>query len=86
MLMQAYVFKLFDIVWVLSRASARFFSALTDANEMVEIFDEIVEVQDTKRPERCKIKNGGIEIKDITFNYEKNNELIFKYVVTVRKE
>ncbi len=74
-LVQVYVLNSFDIVWGISRNIIRSSAALTDAAEIVEIFDEIPEVQDPKNPEHPKINQGRIEFKDVSFSYQNSNKV-----------
>jgi ATP-binding cassette subfamily B protein len=78
-LVQLYVLSSFNIVWNISKNIIRISTALTDANEMVTVFEEEVEVKDPKDPEEVKITEGKIEFKDVTFSY-RNSETKTKNV------
>ena len=69
LLIQVYLFSLFERVWNLGRNMTNAMSAIADAQEMVDIFETPIDVQDIAKPEKCKIKEGAIEIKDISFSY-----------------
>jgi len=68
-LVQVYILTSFNIVWSISKNIIRSSAALTDAAEMVKVFDEIPEIQDPKNPEPLKISRGKIEFKNVSFSY-----------------
>ncbi|MFH1423335.1 MAG: ABC transporter ATP-binding protein [Candidatus Nealsonbacteria bacterium] len=68
-LMQIYIFTSFDVVWNIGRNSTKVMRALAEAKEMVDIFEKPVAVKDPQNPEKCKIRKGKIEIKNISFLY-----------------
>ena len=68
-LMQIYIFTSFDVVWNIGRNSAKVMRALAEAKEMVDIFEKPVAVKDPQNPEKCKISEGEIKIKNISFLY-----------------
>lgn len=74
-LVQMYVLTSFNIVWNISKNIIRASAALTDAAEMVKIFDEIPEIQDPKNPEHLKISRGKIEFKNVSFSYQNSNKV-----------
>ncbi len=81
MLMQIYLFKVFVMVWNMGRQMSAMVNAFADAKEIIDIFETPIDVQDIAKPEKCKIKAGKIEVKDINFSYhsgEEEGESIFK--------
>lgn len=78
MLIQIYIFGTFDAVWGFGRALMDIEKSLSDAKEMVDIFEKKPSVQDPKRPEKCRITKGDIELKNVSFFYEKGNRKIFE--------
>lgn len=70
-LMQIYIIAAFNITWTLGRNFTRIMRSLAEAKEMIEIFEEPLEVRDPIQPEKCLISNGKIEIKNISFYYNK---------------
>ncbi|MCX6747606.1 MAG: ABC transporter ATP-binding protein [Candidatus Nomurabacteria bacterium] len=68
-LVQSYSITLGHSLWDLGRAMTKFSKAYSDMKEMVDIFKQIPDVLDISNPEVCKIKEGEIEIKDISFDY-----------------
>ena len=73
-LVQIYLAGIFASVWELGRAVAQFYKALSNAAEMVEIFEKTPDILDIPNPETCAIKNGEIIFENTIFYYnEKNN-------------
>jgi len=69
-LMQIYIFTSFDVVWNIGRNFSKVMRSLADSKEMVDVFEKPVAVDDPKNPEKCKISEGKIEIKSISFLYD----------------
>ena len=74
-LTQLYVIGSFHVVWNISRSIIRASSALTDADEMVKIFEKEIGVKDIKNPEKIIIDKGKIEFKKVLFSYEDSNDV-----------
>lgn len=69
-LMQIYVFTSFHIVWNISKNIIRVATALTDAHEMVELFDQPIGVKDPETPEPVRMSKGEVRFDGVYFNYE----------------
>lgn len=69
-LLQLYMFNLFDILWNLGRSLTKAMKALTEMKEVVEIFDLPIDISDPKNPEKLKISDGHLFIDNISFVYE----------------
>lgn len=69
-LLQIYIINGFDVVWGISKNVVRVSTALTDANEMVEIFDRKVGVPDPVSPEKIAMPKGDIVFDKVHFVYE----------------
>lgn len=76
-LLQLYTSQLFEIVWQFNYAVKGFSRSVTDAKEMVEIFETPIDIQDPVKPEKCKIKNGNIVFENVAFEY-KDGKDVFK--------
>lgn len=74
-LVQTYTILLFDSLWNLSRSVGKFITHLSDAKEMVDIFDKPIDIKDLDNPEELKINKGEIEFKNVFFEYNNNNEV-----------
>ncbi len=74
-LTQLYVIGSFHVVWNISRNIIRASSALTDADEMIKIFEKEIGVKDMKGSKKIDIKKGEIEFKSVSFSYEDSNNV-----------
>ncbi|QQS61124.1 MAG: ABC transporter ATP-binding protein [Candidatus Moraniibacteriota bacterium] len=77
-LVQMYIFGTFDAVWSFGRALMDIEKSLSDAKEMVEIFEQEPSVKDPQYPEKCHIREGRIECKEISFSYENKEQKVFE--------
>ncbi len=82
-LMYAYMQEITKIVWDFGRSMSRTVQAFTDAKEMVDIFEQEIDVQDPQSPERCAISKGEIDINNITFAYERSNNVFENFSLKV---
>lgn len=76
-LVQTYMMLLFDTLWNLSRSMGKFITHLTNAKEMVDIFDKPIDILDPENPEKLVSGNGEIEFKNVSFEYLEGSE-VFK--------
>ena len=79
-LIQFYLFQLIALLWNFGRVMDRLEEAFADAAEMTEVIMQPHDVVDPLKPEASKIKNGQIEFKNVTFDYQDSNQkrLLFK--------
>lgn len=68
-LLQLYMFNLFDILWNLGRSLTKAIKALTDMKEVVDIFDLAIDIEDPRRPLRAETKKGEVVFTDVSFVY-----------------
>jgi ATP-binding cassette, subfamily B, bacterial len=76
-LVQTYMFTLFDVLWNLGRSFSRAMKAMTDMQEVVDIFDKPIDIIDKVLPENLKMKEGHIVFENVSFAY-KNGNLVLK--------
>ena len=76
LLVQTYSIAIGQSFWDLGQASTKFTKALSDMKEMVDIFRQVPDVLDVPNPESLKIKEGNIEIKNMSFVYQ-NGATVF---------
>jgi ATP-binding cassette subfamily B protein len=69
-LLQIYLFNLFDILWNLGKSLTKAMKALTDMKEVVDIFDLHIDISDPLHPEKLRITNGQIVFDDVSFIYQ----------------
>lgn len=83
-LVQIYVIASFQVVWNISKNFVRISTAMTNANEMVEIFEQEVDVKDQRSPEPVRIKDGDIRFTDVTFLYEGETQVFKKFNLHIK--
>lgn len=72
-LVQAYFMTIGNIMWDLRSAIVNSMRAISDASEMVEIFEQKPDILDHEYPEVCRIKKGEIVFDDVSFSYDKTS-------------
>lgn len=83
-LVQTYTILLFDSLWNLSRSVGKFITNLSDAKEMVDIFDKPIDILDPENPEQLKVNFGEIEFKNVSFEYNNNNEVFTNFNLKIK--
>ncbi len=68
-LAQTYMVTIFMILWNLGRSLSKAVKALTEMQEVVEIFDTPNDIVDPQNPQELKIKNGHIVFENVLFSY-----------------
>jgi len=71
-LIQAYVFGIFNSVWSLGRQFNVIYNGLADASEMVEVIQTPLEIQDAPGAQALAVSKGNIAFRDVGFEF--NNE------------
>ncbi len=75
-LVHIYIIGSFDIVWTLGKAIIQIQKALTDAQEMITIFEEDLDVNDPPHPHKANITKGEIIFDHVCFSYV-NGQTVF---------
>jgi ATP-binding cassette subfamily B protein len=83
-LVQIYISIIFGSLWQLGRSITRFFTALADADEMVEILGIELDVQDAKEPVDFKVDKGEIVFDKVSFSYDGDNELLEGFNLVIK--
>lgn len=78
-LIQLYSSQLFEMVWQFNFAVRNFGRSVTDAKEMVEIFETPIDINDPEKPEKVKIKNGNISFENVSFEYKDGKDVFKKF-------
>jgi ATP-binding cassette, subfamily B, bacterial len=84
-LVQVYVLTCFDIVWNISRSLIRTSTAITDAVEMINIFEKEPDVRDPLKSKKLNITEGKIEFKDVTFAYKDGESVFNSFNLEIKK-
>ncbi len=83
-LAQAYFFAIFGGMWDLGRTITNTMRALSEASEMIEIFETPLDIKDPAHPEPCVIQNGTIIFTNVSFTYGKSDSIFEKFNLTIR--
>jgi len=75
-LVQAYVASVFMSVWRISKEIVRMSTSLSNAYEMVEMFEEPVDIVDVTAPEAVRFKEGRVRFDSVVFGYEGNDTVL----------
>ncbi len=84
LLVQSYTVMIGGYFWDLGRSMSRFTEAMSDMEEMVEIFKTTPDILDDPNPEICKIKVGEIEFKNISFDYAKGADVFEGFSMKIK--
>lgn len=84
-LLQTYMFNIFDILWNLGRSMTKAIKALTDMKEVVDIFETTPDILDPINPEVPKIKDGVIEFKNVSFGYTEGIDVLNNFNFKIEK-
>lgn len=83
-LIQTYMIIIFDRLWELSKAFTRFIESAADMKEVVDIFEIVPDILDKENPEVCRMKDGNIEFKDISFIYESGQDVFTNFNLKIK--
>ncbi|MEK7572435.1 MAG: ABC transporter ATP-binding protein [Patescibacteria group bacterium] len=78
-LIQTFMFSVFDHLWDFGKSMTNFFKSLSNAKEMVDIFDTVPDILDPQNPETLKIKEGHIVFKNVFFKYNDKQEVLSNF-------
>lgn len=78
MFLQTAIFMLFHSLWDFGRKIQNAFEARADAEEMIEIFENSIDVLDKKDAKAFEFKEGKIEMKDMSFTFQSDNKVLFE--------
>jgi len=84
-LVQSYSVTIGNNFWDLGQATTKFTKALSDMKEMVDIFKQIPDVLDDPNVEKSRIKEGKIEVKNMTFTYMNGTDVFSNFSLTINE-
>lgn len=82
-LIQSYIFLLFNNLWDFGRTIRNLYERLADADEMTEILDTPIEVKDKRGAKSIKITRGKVEFNSVGFSYAEE-DVIKKLSLTIK--
>lgn len=83
-LVQSYSIAVGNQFWDLGRAMTKFTKGMSDMKEMSDIFDQVPDVLDDPNPEKCQIKKGLIEFRNVNFNYQNGTEVFNDFSLSIK--
>jgi ATP-binding cassette subfamily B protein len=83
-LLQGYLLGTFDRVWNFGRAIRKTFSALADADEMVQILEEPHEVIDVDCAQPLVVTDGAIEFQGVCFNFNQTRRVLHNMSMVIK--
>jgi ATP-binding cassette subfamily B protein len=82
-LVQMYVAIIFGNLWGLGKSIIKFATAVSDAAEMVDIFETRPDVMDVEDPVVFRMERGEIEFKNVTFSYGEGGEVLNNFYLKI---
>ena len=83
-LVQSYVFGLFERTWDLGRQFRNIYSSVADAGEMVAILETPHEVRDRPNAEVLSTPRGTITFRDVEFRFHDGRPVLEDFNLTIR--
>lgn len=83
-LVQIYLTGLFGHLFQLGKSFTKMTQALTDASEMVDIFDTELDIPDPVNPEPSRISRGAVAFEHIDFSYGKGEAVFENFSLAVK--
>ncbi len=83
-LVQAYMGSVFGQLWSLGKGLTKLAEAVSDAQEMIEIFETDLQVSDPPVPEESRISDGLIRFTQMDFFYNRGVQIFRNFDLTVR--
>jgi ATP-binding cassette subfamily B protein len=84
-LVQVYFGRVFGSVWNLGHSISRFTRGMSDAAEMVEVFDTPIDIEDPPQPQEISEGQGEIRFEHVSFRYGKDNTAVLRdFTLTIR--
>ena len=74
----SYTMSVVSQLWMVSRTIRVYLNIVGNSSPMIATLDEDIELKDPIKPEKSVIKNGKIELRDVTFTYDENTEPLFE--------
>ncbi len=83
-LVQMYMFNLFDILWGLGKSLTKLIKSLTSMKEIVDIFELVPDILDPKNPEPLRIKEGSIVFDNVKFSYNQGTDILKDFNLDIK--
>ncbi|MFA4845879.1 MAG: ABC transporter ATP-binding protein [Patescibacteria group bacterium] len=83
-LIQGLLLGIFFKIWDFGRAIRHVFTALAEADEMVQILKAPREVVDARRAKELHVQTGRIEFRNVTFSFNKTRRVLNKMNLIIK--
>ncbi len=83
-LIQTYVFGIFNNVWGIGRQIRIIYTSIADASEMVDVITAPLEVADKPKAKKLKVKAGEVWFDDVSFHFNKEREVLENFNLTIK--
>ncbi len=83
-LLQSYLFRMFDKLWNTGRNIRNIYEALADGNEMTEMMLQPHEIEDRPDAAELTVAPGGIEFRNVTFGYYESLAVLKKFNLVIK--
>jgi len=83
-LLQSYVFIIFNKLWNFGKIIRNIYQNLADAEEMTVILNTPHEITDVPRAKSLAIKEGEIEFRNVSFYYHKTRKILDKFNLKIK--
>ncbi len=83
-LIQAYVLNIFQRIWRLGRMIRRYYEYMSDAKEMIEIFETPYEITNSKNAKNLKLEKVEIRFENVCFNYNQTRNIINNFSLSIK--
>jgi len=83
-LVQTYMLIIFDKLWDFGNALIKFMKSAADMKEVVDIFEAIPDINDPKKPEVLKMKEGHLVFDNVSFSYKNSQEVFSNFNIDIK--
>lgn len=77
-LIVAYTGRIGDRLWEFQNVLRQYNRAIGDASDMIKILSIEPEIKNPENPEKVKINDGAIELKNVIFTHHENSDALFR--------
>ena len=83
-LLQVYLINIFHRFWDFGRLIRRYYEFISEAQEMMEIFETPRQIQDTLMAKELGVSKGAISFKDVVFSYSGTRKIFSKFNLDIK--
>ena len=83
-LVQTYMVIVFEQLLDFSNSVVRFMKSASDMKELVDIFEIVPDILDPQNPEKLRIRDGHIVLKNVTFKYAIGEDIFSNFNLDIQ--